>query len=183
MAENRLSINLAEKDKEHLIKFCNYLKMPEEEISNIIKSSYGGAYTRDNPVSCLNICSKEIVKNLEDKNITARKSGKEIPYICSNISLESAYIRGLIDGDGYIRETQFGLGLVGSYEICKYVQDFISKNIKDISSNHIREHGIIYKLELTGKNQSKEILDFFYKNAKIYLTRKYTIYKEKYCRD
>jgi len=146
-----LSINLAEKDKEHLVKFCKYLQMPEEEIDMIIKTSTGGAYTRDNPVSVLNICSVDIVHNLEDKKICARKSGAEIPYICSSIELEKSYIRGLIDGDGYIRETQYGLGLVGSYDICQYVQNFISQNIKDISSNNIREHGTIYKLELTGK--------------------------------
>ena len=180
--DDRLSINLAEKDKEHLKNFCRYLGMPEIEISSIIKSSFGGAYDKNNPVSCLNICSVQIVKNLKNKGITARKSGKEVPYICSSIELEKDYIRGLIDGDGYIRQTSAGLGIVGSYEICEYVQNFISNNIIDISSNHIREHGIIYKLELTGRNQSQIILDYLYKNAKFYLTRKFNIYQENYCR-
>lgn len=96
---------MAAKDEEHLIKFCKYLEMPKEEIAEIIKDGVGGAYTGDNPVKVVKICSKEIVKNLQNKNIQPQKSGKEIPYDCSSLELQTAYIRGLIDGDGYLRST------------------------------------------------------------------------------
>lgn len=176
----RLSINLAEKDKEHLKKFCRFLQMPENEINAIIKNTVGGAYTKDNPTCALNICSKEIVQDLKEKNIFAAKSGKEIPYICETPQLEKAYIRGIFDGDGYIRSTQSGLGLVGSFEICSYVQNYINKYIVDTSSNHIREHGTIWKFELSNRDFTKKILDFLYKDATIYLDRKFNLYKEIY---
>lgn len=170
-----LQIQLAAKDKEHLVKFCKYIGLPTEEIEEIIKDSVGGAYTRDNPVNVVKICSVDIINHLLDKGITPRKSGKEKPYICKNVELEKAYIRGLIDGDGYIGSTQYRLGLVGSYEICDYVKQFITKNIKDISQHEIYQHGVIFKLDLTGRKQSIQILKFLYDNANIYLDRKYSL--------
>lgn len=179
--ENKwLQIQLAASDRKHLEKFCNYMELDDIETKEIIKDSFGGAYTRDNPVCNVKICSLDIIKNLQNKGIDCRKSGKEQPYICSSKELEKAYIRGLFDGDGYIRSTQYGLGIVGSLEICSYVQNFINNNIKDISSNKIQTHGVIYKLELSGKLQSSEILQYLYENAIIYLDRKYELYKNKY---
>lgn len=175
-----LQIKLADKDKKHLIKFGKYMNLSKEEINEIIKSGIGGAYTKDNPTSVIKISSVDIVKSLKDKGIEPHKSGKEKPYICETIELEKAYIRGLIDGDGYIRSTTYGLGIVGSYEICKYIFDFINTNITDISNNHIKEHGIIYKLELTGKIQSSKILQYLYKDSNIYLDRKYDLYNKLY---
>lgn len=185
--ENKwLQIQLAKKDKHHLEKFCKYMGLNGKETNEIIKDGFGGAYTRDNPINNVKICSVEIISNLAEKGITPRKSGKEKPYICETKELEKAYIRGLIDGDGYFRETQFGIGIVGSYEICNYVKNFINNNIKDISKNNIHEHGVIWKLELSGKNQCSTILDSLYGDANIYLDRKYKLYQEKYkmsCRD
>jgi len=175
-----LQLQLAERDRGHLIKFCRYMELPENEIDEMIKSGFGGAYTRDNPVSNVKICSLKIIKNLEEKGISPRKSGKEKPYRCENIELEKAYIRGLIDGDGYIRKTQFGFGLVGSYEICEYVKNFIVNNITDISKNNIREHGIIWKLEINGRVQTSKILEYLYKDSNIHLDRKYNIYINDY---
>lgn len=91
-----------------------------------------------------------------------------------------AYIRGLIDGDGYIRETQYGYGLVGSCQICNYVKNYIIENIDDISNNHIREHGIIYKLEVNGRIHTQKMTKALYENATIYLDRKYNIYLNNY---
>lgn len=184
--ENRwLQIQLAEKDKGHIIKFCKYMGLNGEETEEIIKNGFGGAYTRDNPICNLKICSLEIINNLLDKGIKPHKSGQEKPYICNNIELERAYIRGLIDGDGFLGSTQKRFGIVGSYEICSYVQNYISKYIKDINKNRIREHGTIYKLEVTGNKQSSIILSALYENANIYLDRKYELYLTNYqgCRD
>lgn len=179
--ENKwLQIQLAAKDKAHLEKFCKYMGLSSDETNEIIKNGVGGAYTRDNPVNCVKICSLEIISNLIDKGIAPRKSGNERPYICETVELEKAYIRGLIDGDGYLRSTQFGIGIVGSYEICEYVKNFITNNIRDISNNNIHEHGIIWKLELSGRVQCSDILKYLYENANIYLNRKYQLYQEKY---
>lgn len=174
-----LSIKLQASDKIHLEKFCSYLGMDNTEIQEIIKNEVGGAYTKDNPVVSVKISSTKIVNNLIDKGITNRKSGKEVPYICSTIELEKAYIRGLIDGDGYLRSTQNGFGIVGSYDICNYVKSFINNNVVDVSTNSIVEHGTIKRFAVQG-NKAFKIIQYFYKDSSIYLDRKYNLYLTKY---
>lgn len=173
-----IQLKLAEKDTEHLKKFLKYLQY--QDIDNNIKTDIGGAYTRDNKCSVVKINGEQIVKNLQQYNLFQRKSGKEIPYKCKSVDLEKSYIRGIIDGDGFLRTTQDGFGIVGSYEVLKYVKDFIQNNIYDVENNSIIEHGNIYKFEIHGINKTSTILQYFYKNANIYLDRKYSIFEQKY---
>ena len=175
-----LGINLAEKDTEHLFKFGKYLGLSNESARELIKSSFGGAYNKSNPISCVKVCCNSIINNLIDKGIIPQKSGKEKPYICKTKELELAYIRGLIDGDGFLGSTQNRIGIVGSYEICEYVYNYINNNIVNISNNHIREHGTIFKLEINNNEKSKIIIKTLYNNANIYLQRKYDLYLERY---
>ena len=182
--ENKwLAIQLGEVDYNHLVKFCQYMEFPEEEIPMIIQKSYGGAYDKNNTVYFVKICSLEIIKNLMDKGIVARKSGKEIPYICKTKELELAYIRGLIDGDGYLRSTQYGMGIVGSYAICEYIRNYLIANVHDLSKNNIHQHGAIWKFAFSGFNNCSIVTKALYENATIFLDRKYNLYKTQYCRD
>lgn len=179
--ENKwLSIALAERDRGQLVKFCKYLKLSDEEIKSIIKDGFGGAYTRDNPTCSIKICSNEIISNLVEKGIEPRKSGKEKPYKCNTVELERAYIRGLVDGDGYLRSTQYGFGIVGSKEICSYVKEFLNKNVLDTSTNNVLPKKTIYYFAVSGKNRSSTIVRYLYENANIYLQRKYDLYLERY---
>lgn len=177
-----LGINLGAKDKDHLIKFLKYLGFEkEEDINSIITQGIGGAYTKDNIVYGVKICSNEIIQNLEDKGITPRKSNHEIPYKCKTIQLEKAYIRGILDGDGYLRSTQYGIGVVGSQAICEYIREFTSKNICDISDHIIEIDGNIHRLSLaTGIHKSSLIAHYYYDDASIYLDRKYQLYLRRY---
>ena len=178
--EYLLQIKLAERDRKHLEKFGQYIGLSALEIKEILKCGTGGAYTKDNPVVIIKICSKEIVNNLIDKGITQRKSIHEKPYFCNTIDLQKAYIRGLIDGDGYIRSTQYGCGICGSYEICEYVYNFINNNVIDISNNHIIKRGPIYGLSIGGKYKASTILRYLYENSLVYLDRKFELFKKRY---
>lgn len=105
-----------------------------------------------------------------------------MPYLLNNPELERHYIRGIIDGDGWIRETQSGFGVCGSYEVVSYIKDYINKYIVNTEANNITEHKTIYKFELTSKIKTEVILKHFYENANIYLDRKFDLYKNLYCR-
>lgn len=173
-----LSIKLAERDESHLIKFCHYLGLNDEQIMSLIQHGYGGAYTKNNEVSGIAIHDKNIYNNLLDKGITPKKSGKEKYYKCTNYELQRAYFRGLIDGDGCLLKNGKGISLVGSYEICSSFKAFIQENICDIISG-VHPKDTIFTIELRGK-KAKMIINELYNNANIYLDRKYKIYEELY---
>ena len=64
---------------------------------------------------------KDVCNDLQKLNIEQNKSGHEkVPPISSQYY--RSFIRGLWDGDGFIRETLNGIGLVGSRECLTFVQ-------------------------------------------------------------
>lgn len=180
---NWLSMNIGRKDLNHLKKFLKYLSFSEEESQRLIKQCYGGAYTRDNIVYAAIICGRQLITNLKQYGLFQGKSGKEVPYICKTPELEIAYIRGLIDGDGYICSTRYGIGLVGSKEVVTYVRNFFGKLLQwdDFEDKYIRPHGTIYRFAISSQCKTVDILHVLYDNSTVHLARKYELY-EKYCR-
>lgn len=160
-----LRIKLGNKDKQHLIKFIKFINgnetMLKSEIHSITK----------NENYYVSLYSKEITEALQKLGIEQAKSGKE--KVC-NIKPQyyKDFIRGLWDGDGFIRENLSGIGLVGSYEILNFVQQFFKEQL-DIEPLKIREHCNIYKIEYRSKKKSIPLIThFLYDNSKIYLDRK-----------
>lgn len=172
-----IQIKLAQKDKDHLVKFAQFLNYNSLDV---IKNITGGAYTRDNPCCVIKISCRQMSQNLDKYGLHGAKSGAEIPYILNNVELEKHYIRGIIDGDGWIRETQTGWGVCGSYETLQYIKNYIQNNITDISDININPHGNIFKLEMKSLEKTKKILTYFYKDATIYLNRKFNLYNQYY---
>lgn len=179
-----VELHLGAKDKNHLIKFANFIQMPKEKIEESIKQTVGGAYTRDNIVYRFNAFSNEMANDLKKYNILQNKSLKEIPYIFDSEELEINYIRGLIDGDGYVSNPSVKnkrIGICGSKEICTYISDFFKKKLSNemfIADAHFKQSSKDGKLELwswntTNQQATKTILDMLYTNASIYLDRKY----------
>lgn len=179
---NFLQIKLGNKDKEHLFKFAKFMGFSDEQANEAIKQDFGGAYTRDNVCWVIKINSKEVVEDLKKYNIFQAKSTNEIPFKLNNIELEKHYIRGILDGDGFIRQSLNGFGVVGSYNVLKYIKDFINQNIINIQGNSIMEKGTIYTFELNNREKSKIILDYLYQDASVYLERKYKLYIAINCR-
>lgn len=179
-----LSLGVGEKDVKHLYKFLDLFGASEEEKKTIIHQQFGGAYTRDNIVYYAIVCGKDLINDLKKYHLFQRKSGKEKPFIFSNPDLERAYIRGIFDGDGYIRSTQYGFGFVGSFEVMNYIHDFCNRIFNNsFEKVHVTTHGKIFRFATNGFNKTKEFLDYIYKDASIYLDRKYSLYQELYCRD
>lgn len=116
-----LRIKLGNKDKQHLIKFIKFIGGTEEEM---LKSEIHSITGNENYY--VSLYSQEITKALQSLGVEQAKSGKE--KIC-NIKPQyyKDFIRGLWDGDGFIREDLSGIGLVGSYEILSFVQHFFEE--------------------------------------------------------
>lgn len=89
------------------------------------------------------------------------------------------YIRGYMDGDGCISFGnknqaiwQIKLNFLGTQEFLFSLQNKIGTNVK------IRKKKNISILEINGNTQVMNILDFLYKDATVFLDRKYNIYNE-----
>ena len=168
--KNFLRIKLMQADENHLQKFCTFIEEPDD----IIKHDTGGAYTKDNPCSFIEFDSKELIEDLKQYNLRQNKSGQEKPLNMPTEKMELAYLRGMIDGDGHIENGYFKY--VGSLESCQYMKNKFSKWYDFNPNNkYIYEHGTIFSFEI----RSKKINDIFknkiYKDATIYLNRKYQI--------
>ena len=87
-------------------------------------------------------------------------------------SLHSHFIRGMIDGDGSI--SQHYISLAGTYDIC-YTTGEILKNKCDIHYA-IYANKNIYTLMVHRKEDKVKVLSFLYKDADLFLDRKYNSY-------
>lgn len=163
--KHMLRIKLGNIDKNHLEKFIIFLNgdvsMLKSEIHNITGNIqwYVSTY------------AKEIWLALKNLQVEQGKSGHEhIPQIPKKFIPD--LIRGLWDGDGFIRDDLSGIGLVGSQECLKFVQDIFQTEL-NIKPLKIYDHFNTYKIEYRStKNAIPKILQYLYGNQHISLTRK-----------
>jgi hypothetical protein len=177
----RLSIELSYKDKNHLQKFCTFIgtdklffrKPKEKKIEGRPVIGTGSYFCTIN--------SNKIVETLEKLGIEYNKTNSFNVTIFKNIpkKYKKYFIRGFIDGDGTIGLTKndyMTFSFVGN----KYMLELISKQISfelNLNERTLYEHGNIHKMAFSGKYQVPKILNWLYKDAKIYLDRKYDTYQ------
>ena len=163
--KHMLRIKLGNKDKQHLIKFIKFIGGEKDMLKSEIHSITG------NENYYVSLYSKEIMEALQNLGIEQAKSGKE--KVCNiNSQYYKDLIRGLWDGDGFIRENLSGIGLVGSYEILNFVQQFFKEQL-NIQPLKIYEHYNTYKIEYRSKKKAIPLIThFLYDNSQIYLDRK-----------
>jgi hypothetical protein len=91
------------------------------------------------------------------------------------------FLRGYLDGDGHIEwnNTRF-ITLVGTSQFCKYVKNFCEDKlgIKCSIYNTANKDSNTKLLHICGKTKIKQFLDFIYKDAELYIERKYNIYQK-----
>lgn len=132
----------------------------------------------------LNICSLEFSQSLSKIGcIQGKTYTLEFPNI--DESLYNHFIRGYFDGDGCISITkrndrkcmQYQLNFVGKESVILKIQDIICKNT-NVKKTKLRvKSGFFAKrISWCGKHVCKSILDYIYKDASIYLKRKYNKY-------
>lgn len=168
----RLQINLASSDVNHLNKF-----------QKTIESSYKiqiKKINEKNEAAILKINSTQMCKDLIDLGVVFRKS-----LICQmpNIPNELIrhYIRGYFDGDGCIttpkgRNTK--VVLVGGKEMLSSIKEVLKSNGVEISLNPPYKNNKTFNLETQNKNNVSNFLNFLYKDASIFLDRKYILYQK-----
>lgn len=168
--QNQFGITLQTQDKyilEQLNKDIdgNYV-IRDKKISKNNKEYYS---------SILQCTSDIAVQALIDKGIVPRKSLilKYLQHIPKN--LEHHMIRGYLDGDGSLgvnNRNEYWCQFLGTQSFLSGIQHFFQTN------NKIYKRGNIYILSYYGNKQVPYILNQLYKDATIYLKRKYQKYAE-----
>jgi hypothetical protein len=150
-----------------------------ESKTNVLKN------TQKSYDSCsFTITSKKMKNDLRKHNVLSQKSMKEKPDYNLNNDLIRHYIRGFIDGDGWISvynrsdselsqgiRSKFGVG--SSKEMVEYVNNILMDqlDINKLSINNM--YSDFYTVSTSNITDIIKILKFLYDNATIYLPRKY----------
>jgi hypothetical protein len=163
------------------LKFGVQLK--DQDILKKIKRELGSAHsisiTRNAAYLC--IASQKIVDSLKHLSIDYKKSLKEkIPNVPNKYKKD--FIRGMIDGDGGISINSRSyptLRLYGGINTINFVRDYFWNNFKAYSNIGKRESKLASNIYLCyiayRTNTAIKLIDFLYKDAKIFLDRKYKL--------
>ena len=165
-----ISLELSNKDLDHLYKFKNSLN-----------SNHKVFYKEKTNSSNITLVSEEMVCDLKRFNIVPRKTFVyTIPDFVKNSNLVSHFIRGYIDGDGsyYYANNSINIEVKGTYDTLLFIKEIFDKIVSKKTPNKIRKINSIYSLCYGGNICVKEIVNYLYKDASIYLERKYNKIKE-----
>lgn len=172
--KNTLRIKLNSKDIDILEKINTYF-----ESNSLIKHEKHNFTGHD--LAYISFYSKDLVNTLKKYDLFQGKSCKEIPYYKISENLKKHYIRGIIDGDGWIVKNNTGIGVCGSEEVLKFINEEIEKLIgkEELSKIRYNESSHIYRLSYS-EQKAKTIINYLYKDSKIHLNRKYTLAKRNF---
>ena len=178
--ENKIELGLAEKDLKQIEKFKTFLKINNKISYRESSKSYRISFRSDK-------CKQDLI-NLgcvpKKSLILTFPSEEQVPN-----NLIKHFIRGYFDGDGHIpkdkysRDAQF----ISTRSFCEYVQKYL-KELLDINSvvtlnikdkNSPRYNGVTCTWRIKDKKSSKKFYDYIYKDANMYLKRKYEVYSSK----
>lgn len=186
--KSTVSISLQEEDKDILERIRKELKSEKslEYIDNTNKHDFG--YTYKNQYRFV-MFSKHICEQLNDKGIIPNKSLIIGFPEWLDSSLISHYVRGVYDGDGSIYKAYrnennipITVTITATSSFCEKLAIIckdelnINAGIYDASCHN----GITKVFTLSGRNICKTFLDWIYKDADLYLQRKYMRYCEYY---
>lgn len=182
--KNTLSISLQEEDGYilELMREEMNSEKPLEYIDYSNKNNFGYHYKNQYRLLVFN---KHICESLITIGMVQNKSlVLEFPNIPKE--LYSHFIRGYFDGDGsfcphYLKNGKFQplISFTSTDSFCRSIKNILV-NTLNISGGNIYEaschNGITKVLSLSGVIQTKTILDWLYKDANMFLKRKYNKY-------
>jgi hypothetical protein len=181
-----VSLKLAAKDKEHVLTFKSNIESAAP-FHNIIKKANNIAFKKkEYPAVQFTITSEKIFNRLAEFNIVPNKTHiYRFPEQLKTHSDVRHFIRGCLDGDGWWREhknngksytTEIRVGMCGTPEFVKEMYDIIKEQcVIDSGSYYVRKSGKTADFEFCSKSDVNDIVDYLYKDATIYLQRKYDL--------
>lgn len=176
--DGTIQLTLCHEDYEHVNKFKHAIDSEHK-----IKIENNESYKSGAKTAVIRFRDKKMVQDLNKLGVCNNKTFNEKPPENLREDLIKHYIRGLIDGDGWFSWSkdnrrdyinyEFGLG--SSKEMLKWLTEQF-ENFINIKPRKITEYKTINRIRYSGKDVLK-ILDWLYKDAEIYLDRKYEKYR------
>lgn len=164
VCNNIVELQLKEADASHVDKFAKFMSPDLIGRPKPQTNSYR-----------VSVCNKKIADDLTKLGVTPNKS--LTLEFCEQVPKELLhhYIRGYIDGDGTIHIRKDGQAIV---EVLG-TEQFLNRIVQSLNLKHNKKknHGKALSIRYSGSKQVKAILDVLYKDATVYLERKYEIYK------
>ena len=172
--KNDIELTLKEEDYDHIVKFKNDIKSNHKITQKIIELE-----NKKHKAYRINIADKKINSDLNYLGLNSNKSYKSyIPFRFIPNELMPHYIRGLFDGDGSVCKankngTRITICTTASQMMVNDITEYIKKELDiDVKYGHSKDKNItnvcIYK-----QNDVEKFYNWIYKNATIYLNRKY----------
>lgn len=173
-----IELSLQERDKDILIDISNELGSNRPLRFYNLKSknpNYSNQYR-------LSLSSKYMSDLLNSLGMVQNKSLYLKFPTWLREDLYPHFIRGYLDGDGWISKNLKAprVEIVGTNSFCEGLSEYIYQRLEiqcAIRKRYKNSKSPVRQLDFGGRRQVKCFLDFIYKDADLYLDRKFNIYK------
>lgn len=163
-----IELTLQESDYDHIDKFKTAIKS---------KHKIGKRHIKESIAYRINIRDSKMANDIAEKTFIEQKSFDAFIYKDLDKNLLKHYIRGLIEGDGYIAKDCKSIELTTASLIL--IKDFckiIKKEFNYDCKIKKRSDSKAISVRVLDSNISYKVLNWLYEDASIYLDRKYSIY-------
>ncbi len=172
---NNLKLTLSSKDVNHLEKFKIFLKSNHPIKTYKLSSGYkiGASSSEIRIFSPILIDSLKALHILQNKTFTVKIP--KIPTV-----LNRHLLRGLLDGDGWVSLARSNTPVSLEVGICgnSFVMNWFSGVLTGLNIKHkITPDKSIFRIRITNKRSIK-LLEWLYKDASVYMDRKYNNFLE-----
>lgn len=166
-----LSIGLSRKDQLHLEKILNFMPNPSIYINKKLNSI------------TFKWCSTYLIRRLEtfglhqNKSLDLRLTSiEEVP-----VNLLSHFIRGIFDADGCINSVKYGFTIQIVSGSSNFLYDIKNLIYNLTGFDHFKVYSLVsgyFILASSGYEETKHFMYWMYKDASVYLERKYNRWLE-----
>ena len=174
--DKAVGIQLQTSDSEILQNFADLFK---------VKLNHFNTHTKTTRVM---VYSKTIFNDLISIGVLPNKSLLDISKVFEVVpnNLKHHFIRGIFDGDGSVYKTKTplqrrrmgyttGFSFVGEYHMMEKIRQYLFE-VVNLSPSNVNKHKTIHSITWSGAKCSEKMFVFLYKDATIYLERKYDVF-------
>lgn len=171
-------LKLGAVDKLHVYKFADFIDLKHDRVKIEIHAKTG------NELYKIWLTSPTMFDDLGKLGITPNKSLKEDIYEDIDEKFISHYLRGIFEGDGYIRSNLKAIGLCGSLNVTSKFSELLNAilgvKIPLVTSDECKSGERLYRIAWYSTEDKTKILKFLYSdiNTEIVLDRKYDLAKK-----